>query len=49
VAHRLAEYDERTKVLIDRYRCLSRFHTVDGYRPMDVVFGELVEKLEAAD
>jgi adenylate kinase len=49
VAHRLAEYDERTKVLIDRYRCLSRFHTVDGYRPMGVVFDELLEKLEAAD
>jgi adenylate kinase len=48
VAHRLAEYDERTKVLIDRYRCRSRFHTVDGYRPKDVVFAELVKKLEGA-
>jgi adenylate kinase len=47
VARRLAEYDERTKPLIGYYRDRSRFHTIDGYRPADVVFGDLVTILEA--
>jgi adenylate kinase family enzyme len=41
VARRLAEYDERTAPLIEYYRGRSRFYTVNGYRPPDVVFGEL--------
>ncbi len=47
VARRLSEYDARTKPLIDYFRSRSRFHTIDGYRPRDVVFGELVALLEA--
>ena len=47
VAHRLAEYDERTRPLIDYFRSRSRFHTVDGDRPVDTVFGELSAVLEA--
>jgi len=47
VARRLAEYDERTAPLIDYYRGRSRFHTVDGYRPPDDVFGDLAAVLEA--
>jgi adenylate kinase len=43
VKRRLAEYDERTAPLIGYYRGRSRFHRIDGYRPPDVVFGELVE------
>jgi adenylate kinase len=41
VARRLAEYDERTAPLIEYYRGRSRFHTLNGYRPPDVVFAEL--------
>ena len=41
MAHRLAEYDERTRPLIEYFRGRSRFHTVDGYRPVDTVFAEL--------
>jgi adenylate kinase len=48
VARRLAEYDERTAPLIDHYRGRSRFHTVNGYRPPDAVFGELKLILEDA-
>jgi adenylate kinase len=47
VARRLAEYDERTKPLIDYYHGVARFHTVDGNRPADQVFGELRGILEA--
>jgi adenylate kinase len=47
VARRLAEYDERTRPLIEYFRNRSRFHTVDGYRPVDTVFGELSAVLEA--
>jgi adenylate kinase len=47
VARRLAEYDERTRPLIDYFRSRSRFHTLDGYRPVDTVFGELAAVLEA--
>lgn len=42
VARRLAEYDERTAPLIHYYRGRSRFHDVDGNRPPDRVFAELV-------
>ncbi len=47
VARRLAEYDERTKPLIDYYQKRSNFHTVDGYRSVDTVFGDLRSLLEA--
>ncbi len=43
VARRLQEYDERTAPLIGYYgqRDAQAFHTVDGHRPVEVVFGEL--------
>ena len=43
VKRRLAEYDERTAPLIGYYRGRSRFHRIDGYRPPDVVFADLLE------
>jgi adenylate kinase len=46
VARRLAEYDAATAPLIDYYRRRSRFHDIDGYRPVDVVFGELTQIIE---
>jgi adenylate kinase len=47
VKRRLAEYDERTAPLIGYYRGRSRFHRVDGYRPPDVVFAELLRIVSA--
>lgn len=46
VARRLAEYDERTKPLIDYYRGKACFHRVNGNRPVEAVFGELKGLLE---
>jgi adenylate kinase len=46
VARRLSEYDDRTTPLIGYFRERSRFHTIDGNRPRDVVFAELVSHLE---
>jgi adenylate kinase len=46
VARRLAEYDDRTAPLIGYYRDRSRFHTVNGYRAPDAVFGELKSLVE---
>ena len=46
VALRLSEYDARTRPLIEYFRARSRFHSIDGYRPRDVVFGELQDLLE---
>lgn len=43
VKRRLTEYDERTAPLIGYYLGRSRFHRIDGYRPPDVVFGDLLE------
>ena len=43
VKRRLAEYDERTAPLIDYYLGRSRFHRIDGYRPPDVVFADLLD------
>jgi adenylate kinase len=45
VARRLAEYDARTAPLVEYYRRRSRFHDIDGYRPVDSVFGELTQIL----
>jgi len=46
VAERLREYDERTLPLVDYYRRRGQLLPVDGARPMDVVFHELVEAVE---
>jgi adenylate kinase len=46
VAHRLHEYDERTFPLIEYYRTRARMVPVDGDRPMDVVFRELLRAVE---
>jgi adenylate kinase len=43
VKRRLSEYDERTAPLIGYYRGRSRFHRIDGYRPPDVVFKDLLD------
>ena len=41
VAHRLEEYDERTRPLIEYYRKRAVFHRIDGFRPVETVFAEL--------
>jgi adenylate kinase len=43
---RLQEYDERTFPLIEYYRTRARMVPVDGNRPMDVVFRDLLEAVE---
>jgi adenylate kinase len=47
VARRLAEYDERTKPLIDFYHGRVRYHHIDGNRQQDVVARELKALVEA--
>jgi adenylate kinase len=46
VAHRLEEYDERTRPLIDYYKKRAMFHRIDGFRPVDTVFTELQNIIE---
>jgi adenylate kinase len=46
VARRLREYDERTAPLIDYYRMRARFHSIDGYRPVELVFADLRKVVE---
>jgi adenylate kinase len=46
VAHRLHEYDERTFPLIEYYRTRARMVRVDGNRPMDAVFRDLLLTVE---
>jgi len=46
VARRLQEYDQRTFPLIEHYRTRARMITIDGNRPMGVVFGELLSAVE---
>ncbi len=48
VKRRLAEYDERTRPLIEHYRARSTFHRVDGNRPVEAVLLDLQERLGAA-
>jgi adenylate kinase len=47
VARRLAEYDGATAPLIDYYRRRSRFFDINGYRPVESVFGELKQIVES--
>jgi adenylate kinase len=46
VAHRLQEYDERTFPLIEYYRTRARMVVIDGNRPMDDVFRDLLHAVE---
>lgn len=46
VAQRLAQYDQRTFPLIEYYRTRARMVPVDGNRPMDVVFRDLLDAVE---
>ena len=46
VAQRLHEYDERTLPLVEYYRTRSRLLAIDGNRPMDVVFADLLQAVE---
>ena len=43
VERRLCEYDARTAPLIGYYSSRSLFHAIDGYRPPDDVFAELLD------
>ena len=47
VAKRLLEYKERTTPLVEWYAERSRFHRIDGFRPMDTVFADLMSRVEA--
>jgi adenylate kinase len=46
VARRLHEYDERTFPLIEYYRSRARMIRVDGDRPKDAVFEDLLQAVE---
>jgi len=46
VARRLQEYDARTFPLIEYYRSRARMIPIDGNRPMDAVFQELLRSVE---
>jgi adenylate kinase len=46
VAKRLQQYDERTFPLIEYYRTRARMVPVDGHRPMESVFSELLQAVE---
>jgi adenylate kinase len=46
VAKRLQEYDERTFPLIEYYRTRARMVPIDGDRPMEVVFRDLLAAVE---
>jgi adenylate kinase len=48
VAHRLQEYEERTFPLIEHYRTRARMLAIDGNRPMDDVFQDLLRAVEVA-
>jgi adenylate kinase len=48
VAKRLLEYKERTTPLVEWYSERSRFHRIDGFRPMDTVFADLMSRVEGS-
>jgi adenylate kinase family enzyme len=46
IAERLREYDARTFPLIEHYRTRAQMVPIDGNRPKDVVFQELLGAVE---
>ena len=46
VEQRLREYDERTFPLIEYYRSRARVRRIDGNRPQDEVFQDLLSAVE---
>jgi adenylate kinase len=46
VERRLREYDERTFPLIEYYRSRARMRAIDGNRPQDTVFQDLLQVME---
>ena len=46
VEERLREYDERTFPLIEYYRSRARVREIDGNRPQDTVFQDLLSAVE---
>jgi adenylate kinase len=46
VAHRLQEYDDRTRPLIEHYRTRARMLAIDGNRSKDDVFRDLLQAVE---
>jgi adenylate kinase len=46
VEQRLREYDERTFPLIEYYASRARMRPIDGNRPQDVVFQDLLQAVE---
>ncbi len=46
VERRLREYDERTHPLIEYYRSRARMRVIDGNRPQDAVFQDLLQGVE---
>jgi adenylate kinase len=48
VERRLRDYDNLTATLVQYYRQRSRLYDIDGFRPPDVVFAELVSLLGVA-
>jgi adenylate kinase len=48
VAQRLREYDRQTAPLVGYYRERGRMVSIDGNRPMETVFAELMEHLGVA-
>jgi len=46
VAERLREYDQQTAPLIGYYRSRGDVHAIDGFRPVDEVFADMLGALE---
>lgn len=47
VARRLSEYDERTRPVVRYYQGRGDVHRIDGARPVDEVFADLLQLVEA--
>jgi adenylate kinase len=47
VEHRLQDYEDRTRPLVEFYTKRDRLHRVDGFRPVDVVSSDLQRIVES--
>jgi adenylate kinase len=47
VEHRLQDYEDQTRPLVEFYTRRSRLHRVDGFRSMDAVSADLQKIVEA--
>jgi adenylate kinase len=47
IEQRLRSFERETRPVIERYRCSGRLVAIDGHQPVETVYGEIADALDA--